>query len=166
MPIDPDLNQQLDNEEVKCVQKWLKDSDADLICDVIKKNKAVKLILARNDLTHEAALKISEAMCTNTSITMLSIAGNQLRDDGVKCFAKMLKENTTVQQVFLSDNFASEQACDELWAANATREKPLTDNLYGLVLDHFSPKRRQREAEIAAEKKASKNKVRLVPGRG
>ena len=153
MPIDPNLSEQVDNEEIKCYQKRLKDSDADLICDIIKKNKVTKLMLARNLLTHEAAVKIAEAMCTNTSIKVLSLGGNQFRDEGIECWAKMIKENTTVEQLLLCSNFASEKACDVLWEANATREKPFTDNLYGLVLDHISPDQRRRvaDAKVAAK---------------
>ena len=39
MAIDKDLSEQVDEEEIKCVQKWLNESHADEIVAVIKKNK-------------------------------------------------------------------------------------------------------------------------------
>lgn len=159
MPIDPDLDTQVDNEEVKCIQKWLKDSDADLIVSIIKKNKVKKLILANNDLAEEAAKKIAEAMWENTSITFLSLANNKFSDAGCLEFTTVLEKNTTMQQLMLCGNKASVETCDVLWAANDKREKPLTENLYGLVVDHKSPKLREREAEKAAEKKNNKKKL-------
>ena len=89
MPIDPDLSTQVDNEEVKCVQKWLTDKDADLIVEIINKNKVKKLILPNNDLGEETAKKIAAAMCTNTSIEFLSLSNNDFGDAGCVAFCKM-----------------------------------------------------------------------------
>ena len=161
MPIDPDLKDQLDNEEITCVQKWMTDADADLICEVIKKNKCTKLVLARNDIADEGAKKIAAAMTTNTSIKFLSIAGNKITDEGQAAFAEVLQKNTTLTNFFLSDNMAiTEKACDELFAVNDKREKPLTDNLYGLVLHHKSPKWR-----AAVEAKKEKEKAEKAAGK-
>ena len=156
MPICEDLSDQVDREEIICVQKWLTDKDADMIVDVLQKNKCKKFVLARNDLGPEAATKIADAMVANTSVTFLSLAGNKFNDDGALEFVKVLKGNTTMETIFLSDNFTSEKTCDELYAANAEREKPLPENLYGIVLDHKSPKAREREAAAKADSKKKK----------
>ena len=73
MPIDPDLKDQVDQETIICCQKWLKDSDADLIVEILGKNKVKKMALANNDLGEEAATKIVEALLTNTSLAWLSL---------------------------------------------------------------------------------------------
>ena len=156
MPICKSLAEQVDEEEITCNQLWMNDSDADAICEVIRKGKVTKLVLARNDIGEEGAKKIAKAMCENTSIKFLSLAGNKIGDEGAAAFLEMLEKNTTCTNLFLSSNKLSLDVCDDLWDKNAERKVPLTDNLYGLVLDHFSPPRREKERLRKEEGKKKK----------
>ena len=156
MPICEDFDVQMDREDIACAQKCLKDSDADMIAECIRRNKCKKLVLVRNDLGAEAAKKIADAMCENTSIEFLSFDQNKFGDTGGLEFVRVLKENNTMKTIFLSSNKMSEKACDELHAANQERENPLPESLYGLVLDHRSPKSRAYHAAKAEEAKKKK----------
>ena len=155
MGIDRPLAEQADNEEIICCQLWMKDSDADAICDVIKKGKVKKMALANNMLGEEACNKIADALIENTSLEWFSIAGNRFGDEGGRHFVRVLENNTTLKSLFLCTNKMSEEVDDELWAVNDRREKPLTENLYGLVLDHPSPAARERAEK---KKQEAKNK--------
>ena len=155
MPICRSIAEQKDEEEITCNQLWMNDSDADAVCEVIAKGKCTKLVLARNDFTDIGVKKIAEAMYTNTSIKFLSLAGNKITDEGAAAFLEVLEKNTTCTNIFLSSNKTSLDVCDDLWDKNAEREVPLKENLYGLVLDHKSPKQRKLEAE---KKEAAKKK--------
>ena len=153
MPIDRDLKDQVEEEEIICNQKWLSDTDADMIVEILKKDKVKKMALANNDLGEEAAEKIVEALLGNTSLKWLSLSSNKFGDAGCLKFARVLTENTTLETLFLMGNKTTEKTDDELWAANASRSKPMPENLYGLVLEHKSPAARAREEEKKAEKK-------------
>jgi hypothetical protein len=157
MGIDRPLSEQADNEEIICCQLWMKDADADAIVDVIKKGKVKKMALANNMLGAEACDKIADALIENTSLEWFSIAGNRFGDEGGRHFIRVLENNVTLKSLFLCTNKMSEEVDDELWAVNDRREKPLTENLYGLVLDHASPAARERAEKKKQEEKAKKN---------
>ena len=115
------------------------------------------MALANNDLGDEGAAKISEALLTNTSLTWMSMSSNQLTDKGLLFFEPVVKEKETLKSILLFDNLqVTVEACDKLWAANEARTTPMTDNLYGMVLNFHSPPRRKREEEKEAEKKTKK----------
>ena len=154
MPICAPLESQIDNEEVKANQLWLSDKDADLIVEIIKRNKCTKLVLARNDLADEAAGKIAEAMASNTSIKFLSLAGNKITDEGGKKLAEMLKQNSTLENFFVCSNQRISKETQELMvAANKERPKPMPLNLYGLVVsDEPVETAKSREAKERSRK--------------
>ena len=160
MPIDKNLADQADDEQIKCNQKWLKDSDADLIVEILKRGKVKKMMLTSNDLGEEAAHKIATALLDNTSLHWLSLASNQFTDVGGALFADVIEKNEVLETLFLVGNQMTVTACDKLWEANQKRTKPMTENLFGLVLDHKSPAGRATDAEKAAEKKKKKPRAR------
>ena len=166
MPICYDLKDQMDSEEIFCNQKWLgrdgtQEKDVAEIVEILGKNKCVKMALANNMLSGKSVPPIVEALAANTSLIFFSLANNDLGDEGVAQFTAVLEKNTTLKQLALGGNKATEKCCDELWAVNEKRETPMTDNLYGLIIDHFSPARRAKQQEI---KEAAKGKKKTIHG--
>ena len=130
--------------------------DVDDIVDILKKNKVKKFSLADNRLKDENAIKIAEAVMENTSLTWFALTHNQLTNKAMEAFEPVIRKKENITALFLFGNpLVTENMSDKLWEANAAREKPMAENLYGLQLCHHSPARREREA---AAKAASKKK--------
>jgi Ran GTPase-activating protein (RanGAP) involved in mRNA processing and transport len=159
------LKEQENEEEIISCQLWLKDEDAELICDLIHRGKVKKMALANNCLGVKAAEMIAETLVYNTTLEWLSLSGNKWGDEGTRFFLEVLEKNTTLKTLFLCNTKTSQKVDDELWTVNGEREKPLTENLYGLVLDSPSPEARAR-AEKKKEEELKKGKGKRPNGLG
>ena len=119
------LAEQADKEDVICPQSRLTDTDADAICAIIEKNKVKKLVLMRNDLGDEAAVKIAAAVAKNTSLTFLSLGWNKFTEKAADAFAEAIVENETLTNFFFDHNKMTPEVDARLWAANAKRKVPM-----------------------------------------
>ena len=89
---------------------------------------------SHNALGDESALEIARCLERNTTLTSLSLHGNQIGDRGVRALAHALEANSTLRSLFLTQNPISPHAIAALRAANDARATPMS-GLCGLVLD-------------------------------
>jgi Ran GTPase-activating protein (RanGAP) involved in mRNA processing and transport len=93
----------------------------------------LSLNISYNDLTSQGGIFISDALCTNTTLIQLDIAGNPLGDAAGMKFAAMLQVNVNLHTMsFKSCDFGARSLvalASVLNFSNVIRQLDLSDNV-------------------------------------
>ena len=92
------------------------DRDMEIVIEqVIKGNKCQELVLYRNNISKEGALKLAEALKNNTSLKKLNLGYNRIGDKGVEYIVEaLLQSNKTLAKLHLQSNYITEKGAEHL----------------------------------------------------
>lgn len=127
--MDPTLPERLGNNDptLTCiklnVRGWRRYNYADItkLIQALATNTCLTtLVLAGNQIGDEGAKALARALVTNTCLATLDLAGNLIGDEGAEALARVLVTNTCLTTLDLADNLISDKGAKALGRALAS----------------------------------------------
>ena len=72
------------------------------------------VIFEEQEIGDAGATQLADALCTNTSVKVLSLWGNSIGEAGATQLADALRTNTSAKELHLSDNSIGEAGATQL----------------------------------------------------